>query len=120
MTDRNVRIINLTGHTITLGSQDRSWRFRSYGRARCDAVHDQVSSLHLWDGETDTGIVVPLLELSTGPIVSLPTEYTMNRFYVTSGIVEANVDRPDVVAMGRVHKEGGRVMYGRALMRRIR
>jgi len=120
---RKVRIVNLTGHTLRLGTDVTGWSFKSQGRARSEPVIDVVERVRLMDGHVDTGINIPLITVSPGAVSGMTygeAYSNQDTIYVTSGIVEQVLDEWNVMSPGRVHKEKGVVMYARALMRRVR
>lgn len=115
MEDKRVDIVNMTGHALTLGSPRYSVRFKSEGRVRLDTRFEEVERVVVNGIDGDT-FEVPLLEVLNGDYskVPRPKEGTI---YVVSGIVAGRLKRPDVLAPARLHRENGKVMYARALLR---
>lgn len=111
------RIVNLTGHPLVLGSARNNVRYRSEGRLRLDTHYGEEDLLVLDDSGR---VTVPLLILLNGEHSRELPEPQDNTLYVVSGLVAGRVKRPDVVAPARIHREGGKAMYARALLRYTR
>lgn len=111
---RRVTVVNLTGHPLRLGNQAHNLRFRSSGRISLDTQYAETERVTV---ESEDGtITVPLLKLLSGDDDALP-EPQEGVLYVVSGLVAGRVKRPDIVAPARLHRESGRVLYARALLR---
>ena len=106
-----MRLVNLTGHPLTLKAGNRIHRFPSQGRARIDAEY-------VVDDNLDVDFVgkIPVLVTENGETVSLPPP-ERGVVYVVSGLVAGKVRRPDVLSPARLHREEGKVLYAMALMR---
>lgn len=115
MEDKRVRIVNLTGHPLVLGSNAYSVRFKSEGRMRLDTRYEQVDTLVV-DGVDGDTFNMPLLKVLNGDYSGVPKERE-GTLYVVSGLVAGRLKRPDIVAPARLHRENGRVQYARALLR---
>lgn len=116
-----MRIVNLTGHQLVLGSEDDHVEYKSRGKVRLDTKYRTVQSVKLAD---ENGILtrvdIPLLELANGSIESLPLPLR-GSLYVVSGLVAGRVRREDVVAPVRLQRGvDGKVSYARALLRYTR
>lgn len=107
----NVRLINLTGHDLTLSdSKGQTAKLQSYGRAR---VKSNVVEREKIDYE---GIQIPLLDLVEQSVIKLP-EPELDVIYIVSGLTAAAANRPDVLAPSRVTRDNnGRVTECRALL----
>lgn len=113
--EKRVTIVNLTGHPLRLGSQGNNLRFRSGAKVRLDTRHHVIEKVIV---ETEDGTVtVPILGLSPGVEDDAVPEPEDGVLYVVSGLVAGRVKRHDVVSPAQIHREDGRVMYARALLR---
>lgn len=113
-----MRIVNLTGHVLTLGSVDEQVIYASRGKVRLDTRYRTVDQIRLQDefGQS-SGVEIPLLELANGQTTTLPAPMD-GVLYVVSGIVAGRVKRDDLVAPARLHRGSqGKVEYARALLR---
>lgn len=117
MSDRDVGVVNLTGHPLTLGTDAGAHTFASRGRVRAEPHMTVVERLHLFDRQTDTGIYVPLIEMVDDDLRGMPNVREPDTLYVVSGIIEQQAADSSLVSPARMHKEGGIVVYARALMR---
>ena len=118
---RRVQVVNLTGHKLTVGTPENQWTFLSRGIVRSEPTVDVLERVRLMDRDVDTGVNVPLLNLTASRPERLDElERVEDTLYVVSGIVEGVADRTDIWSPGRVHKENGKTLYARALMRRPR
>jgi hypothetical protein len=113
-----MRIVNLTGHELVLGTEDGQVRYISRGKVRLDTRYKTVDQIRLQDENGKrSDVELPLLELANGETTTLPTQIN-NVLYVVSGIVAGRVRRPDIVAPARLHRgQSGKVEYARALLR---
>lgn len=115
MERRVVRIVNLTGHPLRLGTETSNLRFRSGGKVRLD-THYRVDERVVVESE-DGSISVPILRITPGRDDEIPDPED-GVLYVVSGLVGGRVGRADVVSPAQVHKdENGRVKFARALLR---
>lgn len=112
-----MRIVNLTGHRLVLGTADDQVGYASRGRVRVDTKYRTVDVVELTNEfGVNTGVEIPLLELANGSVQSLP-QPLKNTLYVVSGLVAGRVQREDVVAPVRLSRAvDGKVQYARALL----
>ena len=105
MQARPTRLINLTGHDITLlGEGERRYTQPPDGHLRVDSTMNVVEML-----EVD-GVQVPLLEIAEQRLT--PTRRQEDSLYVVSGIVQARMRyRDDYVTPSRIVRATDR--YGR-------
>ena len=108
---RRVDIVNLTGHNLAIGTPTDQRTFKSSGRVRLDTRYGEVETIQL-----DGGIEIPVLELLNGDYSVLPPKKERT-LYVVSGLVAGRAKRDDILAPARLHRENGKVMYARALLR---
>lgn len=108
-----MKIVNLTGHELVLGTPEKRMRFPSKGRVRLETRYREVELVRLGN----TTLEIPVLELANGHTASLP-EPEEGTLYVVSDLVAKRVARSDVVAPVRFSRDAsGRVQYARALLR---
>lgn len=112
-----VNVVNLTGHAISFSVD--GYRFLSQGKARVKPHYENVATIRMLDNGFDTKVDIPVVYISDNEVQGLPPPQE-NTLYVVSGLVEAAVRRPDVVAPGRLHKDRGVVRYARALLQHER
>lgn len=106
-----VKIVNLTGHPLMLGNDNRKMRFPSNGRVRVDADYIEIEEVEIGDG-----ISVPIITPANGDTFSLP-DMAVGTLIVVSGLVAGKVKRKDVLSPARLQRVDGNVQYARALMR---
>lgn len=109
--DKHTRLVNLTGHPVTLlGPWDQT-TLPVDGKARVN------SDMKMVDRISVGGFFVPILEVREQYVENLP-EPIDGVVYVVSGIVAHMVrERDDVVTLARVDRDDEGVHGARALMR---
>lgn len=107
------RVVNVTGHPVSLTDGVAMARLDSEGRARVH--HIDILRDHLFVD----GLTIPLLDVKEQKVYGLPDEQE-GVIYVVSGIVQAiasSQGRDDVVTPGRLMRDGKTVVGARALIR---
>lgn len=94
------RLVNLTGHPLTVTSGNKSIRLRSEGRARINSSIREVGDIEI------EGLSIPVLELQEKSIEELP-EPEEGVIYIVSGIVATAAQRDDVMAPSRINRDQG-------------
>lgn len=110
---REVRLVNLTPHAVTVVSEDRQHLFTlppSGTVARCQVTREQADTLALFSG-TEVAARIPIYHTVLGTVEGLPDPIPGVYYVVSRPVAEARRDRRDLlIPDDTVRDDQGRII----------